>query len=122
MVESRLTRQKRILDTESKKIKGFFNAEQLLKKVNLLDKKIGIATIYRYLKESKKNNSLYSYQCEGKTIYSNTKTSHCHFICEESGKTFHFEIDNLDFIKNKVPGDITSISIEVRGVCSKHEH
>ncbi len=115
MVESRQTRQKRILEESVSSFKSNFNAEQLLEKVNKQDKKIGIATIYRFLKDLRLKNNIFSYQCEGKTIYSNTKKTHCHFIDEESGKTLHFDIENLDFLKGKIKGEINSISIEVRG-------
>lgn len=115
MVESRQTRQKRILDEESKKFTKNFNAEDLLERVSKKDKKIGIATIYRYLKELRKNNQIYSYTCEGKTIYSNSKKTHCHFIDEVSGEVIHFDIDSLDFLKGKIKGEINSISIEVKG-------
>jgi Fe2+ or Zn2+ uptake regulation protein len=115
MVESRVTRQKRILDDSIKQLTKNFNAEELLLLVQKDDKKIGIATIYRYLKDLRKTNSIYSYTCEGKTIYSNSKKTHCHFIDEISGEVIHFDIDNLDFLNGKVKGDINSISIEVKG-------
>ena len=40
-------------------------------------------------------------------------------LCEETGKIIHFDVDSLDFLKNKIPGTISSFQIEVRGVCSK---
>lgn len=115
MAESRQTRQKRILEESISSFTSNFDAEELLERANQKDKKIGIATIYRYLKELRNTNEIYSYQCGGKTIYSNTKKTHCHFIDEESGEIVHFDIDNLDFLKDKIDGDINSISIEVRG-------
>ena len=114
-MKSRQTKQKEILENEVKKLNKFFNAEDLLEKVSKLDKNIGIATIYRFLKDLRDKDLIYSYQCNGKTIYSTTKRSHCHFECVESGKIIHFEIDNLDFIKNKIPGEIESFQLEVKG-------
>jgi Fur family ferric uptake transcriptional regulator len=117
---SRETKQKHIIDEEIKGFKAFFDSTDLYEKVKKKDSKIGIATIYRFLKEKEKKNQLYSYMCERKKIYSLNKKSHCHFICEKTGKTIHFELENLDFlrhIKNKIPGTINSASIEVRGVC-----
>jgi Fe2+ or Zn2+ uptake regulation protein len=76
--------------------------------------------VYRFLKESKKNNELYSYECDRRAIYSKDKRSHCHFICEKTGKIIHFEIDSLDFLKDKIPGSIKSFQIEVRGLCNDH--
>jgi Fur family ferric uptake transcriptional regulator len=120
MVESRQTRQKGVLDEELKKFKTFFSAEDLLEKITVKDKKIGIATIYRFLKKSRDDGIIFSYSCGGKTVYSNHSNNHCHFECTESGKIFHFEIDNLDFLKDKIPGHISSFQLEIKGVCSEH--
>lgn len=117
MVKSRATRQKELMDTQISSFKTFFSAEELFEKVSQQDAKIGIATVYRYLKSLREDNEIYSYTCRGKTIYSNSDKSHCHFICEETGKMIHFEIDNIDFLKDKVPGDISSFQLEVRGFC-----
>ena len=119
-MKSRHTRQKEILEEEVNKITTFFSAEKLLEKASLKDKKIGIATVYRFLKDLRNKGLIYSYICDGKTIYSNTQNNHCHFECVETGKVFHFEIDNLDFLKNKIPGEIESFQLEVKGICSDH--
>lgn len=120
MVESRITRQKKIIDTQRQKLNFFYSAEHLFEKVNEIDKKISIATIYRYLKDLREKNQIYIYICDGKKIYSNNKSNHCHFICEKTNDIIHFDVDNIDFLKNKVPGEITSFSLEVRGICKKH--
>lgn len=72
-MKSRQTRQKEVIEEEIRKTKTFFNAEALLEKVAKVDKKIGIATIYRFLKDARERNQIYSYTCQGKTIYSSTK-------------------------------------------------
>jgi len=107
----RTTKQKQILEEELNKFNSFFSAEDLYQKVK--NKNIGIATVYRFLKDKQ----LYSYICERKKIYSKEKRSHCHFLCEETGKIIHFDIDSLDFLKNKIPGTISSFQLEVKGVC-----
>ena len=114
-MKTRQTRQKEIIEKEIKKFNRFFNAEDVLEKTSKIDKKIGIATIYRFLKDLRKRDLIYSYLCSGKTIYSNSKRSHCHFECLKSSKVIHFEIDNIDFIKDKIPGDIESFQLEVKG-------
>ena len=116
MTKSRNTIQKKIIEREINNMKTFFSAEDLLKKISQKDKKIGIATIYRYLKILRKSNRIYSYSCLGKTVYSNAKRSHCHFLCTKTGKTIHFDIKNLDFIKDVIPGKIESFQIEVKGI------
>lgn len=120
MVVSRQTRQKDILELGVKNFKTFFSAEDLLSKVLEKDSKIGIATVYRFLKKLRDKGVIFSYSCSGKTIYSNVSSSHCHFECTETGKIIHFDIDNLDFLKDKIPGHISSFQIEVKGVCNEH--
>jgi len=116
---NRTTRQKQIIAHELAHIDSFFSAEYLYDRVK--DKEnLGIATIYRYLKEAKKSGELFSYICDRKTVYSKANKSHCHFICEKTGKIIHFEIDNIDFLKDKIPGTITSFQLEVKGVCDTH--
>ncbi len=117
MVQKRNTRQKEILQAKLDKINNFFTAEDLLETVRKENKNIGIATIYRFLNELKNSNQIYSYKCNRKTVYSKQNKSHCHFICESTGKIFHFDIESLDFLKDKIPGSIRSFQLEVRGVC-----
>jgi len=116
---SRNTKQKKLIQEELDKTKTFFSAEALYKKIKKKDKSMGIATVYRYLNELKKQNKIFSYICDRRTIYSTSNKSHCHFICEETGKIIHFEIESLDFLKKKIPGDITSFQLEVKGICKE---
>ena len=120
VVKTRQTRQKEVIMNEIKDTNKFFSAEELLEKVSKKDKKIGIATIYRFLKSFRENGEIFSYTCKGKTIYSNKRRSHCHFECSKTGKIFHFEVENLDFLEKIVPGEIESFQLEVKGVCKNH--
>lgn len=117
-MKSRKTKQKEILEIEINKTKEFFSADELYNKVK--SKKIGIATIYRFLNNKVKKKEIFQYLCNRKNIYSKLK-SHCHFECENTGKIIHFEINNLDFLKDKIPGKITSFNLEVKGICNKCE-
>ena len=65
-------------------MEGFFTAEVLFELVK--EKGISIATIYRFLKQMREKNELYSYTCDNKLVYAKEKKSHCHFVCEETGK------------------------------------
>lgn len=119
---SRNTKQKEILEKELEKTKTFFTAEEILEKTKTKDKRISLATIYRYLKEQTKKRNIHPYACNRKTIYSKQKRSHCHYTCEKTGKTTHFELENLDFLKhiqNKIPGTINSLQLEIRGICKE---
>ena len=118
-MQTRQTRQKKLIQKEISTFTTFFTAEELYNKVKKIDKKISLATTYRFLKELRKNKNIYSYTCNNKLVYSKEKKSHCHFICEENGEVIHFDIDSLDFLKDKIPGSITSFQIEVRGTCDK---
>lgn len=116
---SRNTKQKELIKKELERFGSFFTAEDLYEKVNRKEPSIGIATIYRYLKEAKDSHELYSYLCDRKTIYSLGKKSHCHFICEKCGRIKHFDIDNLDSIKHNIKGSICHFQIDVNGICEK---
>ena len=120
MKNSRKTKQKEIISKEFDKINHLFSAEELFKKVNKKDKTIGIATVYRFLKENRNKRKIHSYTCNRRIIYSKEENNHCHFICEKTGKIIHFHLENLDFlkgIKNKIPGSINSIQLEIKGEC-----
>jgi len=119
--QNRATRQKEAIAQELKKINSFFNSEELHEKVKLKEKNIGMATIYRFLKKSNDKGDLFAYTCNRRIVYSKGKKSHCHFECEKTGKIIHFEIDNIDFLKDKIPGTITSFQLEVKGICNKCE-
>ena len=116
----RVTKQRELIQSKFDSINSFFGAEELFEKVRQIDSSIGIATIYRFLNELNKDNQIFSYKCDRRTIYSKQAKSHCHFVCEKTGKVTHFSIDSLDFLKDKIPGSINSFQIEVRGVCDKH--
>jgi len=115
--QSRATKQKEVISKELEKIKSFFSADELYHEVKKKDENIGIATVYRFLKDASEKKELYSYTCNRKTVYSKGKKSHCHYECENSGEVIHFDIDNIDFLKGKIPGTITSFQLEVKGIC-----
>ena len=110
----RKTKQKETIKKVVDDFKTFFSAQDVYDKVCKLDDSIGIATVYRYLKVESDNQNLHSYVCDRKQVYSKNKT-HCHFVDEETGEISHFSIDSIDFLNGKIKGDISSISIEVKG-------
>ena len=117
MVETRETKQKSIIEHEISCINTFFTAEQLHEKIKKKDAKMGIATVYRFLKELKKNREIHSYACNRKSLYSTKKLSHCHFTCENCAKMEHINVQRLDFLKNFNVGNICHFQIEVSGIC-----
>jgi hypothetical protein len=57
--------------------------------------------------------------CGGKTVYSNYSNNHV-ILSVLRLEIFYFEIDNLDFLKDKISGNISSFQLEIKGVCSEH--
>jgi len=116
-MKSRNTKQKDLLQNELQKMTGFFSAEDfyhiILKKMS----GIGIATVYRFLNESVKNSLLHSYSCGNRTVYSNSKNNHCHYICQKCGKKQHVDIKNIDSLKKSIKGSICHFQIDVYGMC-----
>jgi|TARA_B100002003_G_C14024847_1_gene494175 Fur family ferric uptake transcriptional regulator len=115
----RNTIQKEIIHKEIKKVDNFFTAEDLYSIVKKKYPEVGLATIYRFLKNMRKEKRIHAYRCNNRLLYSRDKKSHCHFVCEETGKVVHFDVNSLDFLKNKIPGSISSFHIEVKGKCKE---
>jgi len=113
----RQTKQKKLIEEEVKKLDSFFTAEDLHSIVKQRDNNIGIATIYRFLRDLKSKEKLHSYLCNRKTIYSKDKNNHCYFICQKCGKIKHFDVDSIDFLKIKE--SICHFQIDVHGTCKK---
>lgn len=119
-MKSRNTKQKEILTEEIKSLNSLFTAEDFFKKASKKYPNIGIATVYRFLNDLVNKKKLHSYICDRRTLYSKQKNNHCHFVCEKTGKIIHFELENLDFlkhIKHKIPGTISSVQLEIKGIC-----
>jgi Fur family transcriptional regulator, ferric uptake regulator len=117
---SRQTRQKDIMEAVLDRFNSLFVAEDFHKKLLDSGKRIGIATVYRFLKEKEKSHRLHSYICNRKTLYSKSNQSHCHFTCEKCGRTEHFNVDRIDFLKtkiNEIDGEICHFQIDVSGLC-----
>ena len=115
----RQTKQKELLNEEVKRFNSFFTAEELLIKINMKDSKLGIATVYRFLKDLSDKRQIHTYICNRKTIYSVDENSHCHFICEKCGKVEHINVSSLDFIKNRINGSICHFQIDITGLCNQ---
>ena len=116
---SRKTNQKKIIEKEIKNLSSFFNAEKLYGQVSKKSKKIGIATVYRFLKKLTEKGKIHSYSCDRKIIYSSSVRNHCHFICENCGDIKHINLKKLDFIQKEIKGDICHFQIDITGICEK---
>ena len=114
---TRNTKQKKIIEDAISSYSSFFTADDLLKKVQKTDDSIGIATIYRFLKEKKNDDEIHSYNCRRKTVYSTQKNNHCHFICTKCGKITHFNIKDIDFIEKNIDGKVCHFQVDIYGLC-----
>jgi len=117
--QSRKTKQKELIQSELSTFSSLFTADELFEKIKKKDNTIGIATIYRLLKDLRKKKELHSYICERKMIYSKEKNNHCHFICQKCDQITHFNIEKIDFLKSKIKGEICHFQIDVHGICEK---
>ena len=115
----RKTKQKELIQAEINAFASLFTAEELFKKVRKKDADIGIATIYRFLKDLRKERELHSYICDRRMIYSKQNNSHCHFTCQKCERVTHFDIEKVDFLKRKIKGDICHFQIDVYGICEE---
>ena len=115
----RITKQKKLLQEEVEKFTAFFNAEELYHKVSRRCQKIGIATVYRFLKNLVDQHQLHSFSCTGKTIYSLNLDNHCHFICQKCGNLEHLEIKKVDFLPKNCKNKICHCQIDLTGTCEK---
>jgi Fur family ferric uptake transcriptional regulator len=115
--KSRNTAQKEIILEEIETFSDFFTAEDVYQQVKKKRKDVSLATIYRFMKDLRMKKAIHSYLCDNRRTYSKNMKSHCHFTCEETGRVIHFTVDSLDFLKNKIPGSISSFQIEVKGKC-----
>lgn len=115
--QSRKTKQKELIRSEISTFPTLFTADELYDRIKKKDNTIGIATVYRLLKDLRKKKELHSYVCDRKMIYSREKNNHCHFICQKCESVTHFNIDKIDFLQTKIKGEICHFQIDVHGVC-----
>ena len=117
MGRSRQTKQRTIIGEEVRKFSTFFTAEEILARVHERDPKIGIATVYRYLNDAEGVERPHQYYCDRRKVYSFHSDNHCHFVCTICGRTSHFNLERLDFLRSGLKGRICHFQIDVHGVC-----
>ena len=111
--------QKNLIEKEINLFQSFFNAEELYERVAKKNSKIGIATIYRFLKKRSKEGKIHTYSCNRKTIYSSNIKNHCHFTCKNCGDVKHINLKKIDFLNNEVKGSICHFQIDINGICEQ---
>lgn len=115
----RTTNQKILLNEEVKKQDTFFNTEEFYNKVSRRYSSIGIATIYRFLKQLEEKGEIHSFLCENRKIYSLGKKNHAHFTCEKCNEIKHIAVKKVDFLKESIEGKVCHLQIDVAGICKR---
>ncbi|MBM3232331.1 hypothetical protein FJZ21_03065 [Candidatus Pacearchaeota archaeon] len=115
MAEKRETRQKKEIEEIISKTNNLFTSEEIYSKIK--SKGVGIATVYRFLKEMEKNREIHSFVCDRKKLYSKKEITHSHFVCESCGTRKHIILDKIDFLKKYIDEDLCHVQIELSGVC-----
>ena len=115
--KTRRTRQKQIIEHEIGRMSKLFTAEELFSRIKGTEKGIGIATVYRALREMSTTGKLHPYICGKKKIFSYSSECHCHFICHRCGRVEHMIPKRIDFIKEMLTKDICHFQIDAYGLC-----
>lgn len=118
MAEKRETKQKKAIENFISKLDRFFTAEEIYSKLKKENTGIGIATVYRFLKELEKERKIHAFSCDRRKLYSKQGMSHSHFVCEICGLRKHINIEKIDFLKKFINEDLCHVQIEVSGICS----
>ncbi|MDP3734355.1 MAG: transcriptional repressor [Nanoarchaeota archaeon] len=117
LISRRLTSQKTLLQQELDHSTTLFDAEELYAKAVKKNSAIGIATVYRFLRECVDAGKLHSYSCDRKTIYSTSKNNHSHFRCEKCASVHHIDIKKLDFLPVNLRNMVCHVQIDITGIC-----
>lgn len=110
----RKTRQR---DTIQKIVENFdksFRVEDIYGKVK--SEGIGVATVYRYLSDLRKEGKINHFVCDGRALYSKDRIQHTHFHCTECDRSTHIQDVKLPLGKI-TNGKIESFQLEIRGIC-----
>ncbi|MFH1174541.1 MAG: transcriptional repressor [archaeon] len=114
-MNSRWTRQKELLKNTLHGMSGFFSADDLAAKLP----SIGIATIYRFLREQRAQRQLHAFMCGNVTVYAREKNMHCHFTCMRCHKTIHVDLQRIADIKRSIKGELCHFQLDMTGVCER---
>ena len=89
--------------------KGHYECEDLIKRINIKDKKVSRATVYRTLDILVKYNFVRKIVLDdGIARYENKISTkhHDHMICIETGKILEFRSDEIESIQEKIAEDM----------------
>jgi Fur family transcriptional regulator, ferric uptake regulator len=124
MTGNRLTKQRRLILEELKKVCTHPDAYEIY---NIVKKKmpgIGLATVYRNLDFLNKQNKLIKVMSvDGKARFDGDITNHSHLICKKCGHIDDiFDIKNISIDSEQIRKSKFAISdkfLEIYGLCKK---
>ena len=110
----RKTRQKETIQEIVENFDKSFRVEDIYGKVK--SEGIGVATVYRYLSDLRKEGKINYFVCDGRALYSKDRIQHTHFHCTECDRSTHIQDVKLPLGKI-TNGKIESFQLEIRGIC-----
>ena len=122
MRTTRKTRQKAVLHAEMGQLERLFTPEELHARVRSRLPGVGIATVYRFLKQEAGEGRVHRYRHGRKRVYSAHAKSDAHFICERCGRQKHLDLAAFDFggaMKAEPGARACHFQLDVFGACEK---
>ena len=121
---TRNTLQRQIILDTIKALDTHPTAEDLYREIQKKYPTIGMATIYRNLRQLAKNGLIVQIATLGDAArYDGCAYPHYHFHCKECGGTFDLEMDLIDGIENAIESkygfQVDGHDISFTGVCLK---
>lgn len=120
------TNQRRVIAEFMLKLDRHIDAEELFNEMRSQGHNIGFATIYRTLNLFKDAGLVEQKTFEdGKAIFELQRPDehHDHLICNDCGKVFEFENEEIEALQKKVAESfglkLTSHNLDLRGICIK---
>lgn len=115
----------KILELFEKGEEHHLSAEDIYKKLVLLDEELGLATIYRVLTQFEAANLIVRNHFEdGRFVYElNKGPHHDHVVCDRCGKVDEFVDETIENSQREVAEKfgfkITAHSLQIFGICPK---
>lgn len=116
----RMTKQRRIILEELKKVKTHPTATEIYLAVRKRIPNISLGTIYRNLEVLCKEGKIQKLVCENFKRFDGNSVIHPHFFCEICGKVFDMDYYpelNEKEIERKTGNEILRINIDAYGLC-----
>lgn len=120
----RLTKQRKIILEELKKVHSHPTAEEIFEIVRSKMPNISLATVYRNLDVLEKNGQVLKLQARkgDKARYDGNCCSHCHLVCKKCGVVLDVFDVELEFSSHETDANgfkITADHLEIPGLCQE---